>query len=354
MSKIFYFHVKKVGQTPTGLTKRQRGKGAKKDKKSLQKVRICRYKGYQNENVPCYKPKTHHQNPKSLTYIVSVVAFVYVREQQEPRLPSLSLKMKMLISLRYLMRRTVASRRESVRNPTSFIRGQLMHTDTAAGDTNLSLRTNILGLYVGTDHVGLSVCDSVSNACIGLWSSLNRKEKDIFTLAKELKKFIEELEVGLLVVACPWNTEESDHTEKVAKKRMEEHGIAGLVMSPEERAENHFNDEVAMVERFIQDLSKTGMLTGLKCMYCTARIFVNPLNMKRKIQELKLARYSGILFKDETELEEVFLVMYASEFMLMHFVKNFVQELEGSECTLKRRNVSVLVEVEYAPNAYRF
>ena len=81
MSKIFYFHVKKVGQTPTGLTKRQRGKGAKKDKKSLQKVRICRYKGYQNENVPCYKPKTHHQNPKSLTYIVSVVAFVYVQER---------------------------------------------------------------------------------------------------------------------------------------------------------------------------------------------------------------------------------------------------------------------------------
>ncbi|KAK3189211.1 hypothetical protein Dsin_028772 [Dipteronia sinensis] len=182
-------------------------------------------------------------------------------------------EMKMLISLRYLMHRTVASRRELVRNPTSFIRGQLMHTDTAAGDTNLSLRTNLLGLYVGTDHVGLSVCDSVSKACIGLWSPLNRKEKDIFTLAKELKKFIEELEVGLLVVACPWNTEESNHTEKVAKKRMEEYGIAGLVispetrlvMSPEERAENHFNEEVEMVERFIQDLIKTGMLTGLGC-----------------------------------------------------------------------------------------
>ncbi|KAK2635160.1 hypothetical protein Ddye_029952 [Dipteronia dyeriana] len=112
---------------------------------------------------------------------------------------------------------------------------------------------------------------------------------------------IEELEIGLLAVTCPWNTQESDHTEKVAKKR------AGLVMSPEERAENHYNDEVAMVERFIQDLGNTGMLTGLKVIHA------------------------------------------------MHFVRNFViPELEGSECTLKRRNVSVIVEVEHAPNVYSF
>ncbi|KAK1551598.1 hypothetical protein Q3G72_000990 [Acer saccharum] len=281
--------------------------------------------------------------------------------KKEPRLPSLSLKMKMVISLRYLMRRAVASRRELVKNPTSLIRGQLMHTDTAAGDTNHSLRTNLLGLYVGTNHVGVSLFDSESKACISLWSP--RKEKDIFALAKELKKSIEGFKVGLLVVASPWITEKSDDIEKFAKEEMEENGIAGLVinpeaglvMSPEERAENHFNDEVAKVERLIQDLSKTGMLTGLECVYCTTRIFVNPLNMKRKIQELKVARDPKILSKDETELEEVFLVMCAAEFMLMHFVRNVViPELEGSEWTIKKRNFSVILERECAPNVYGF
>ncbi|KAK3189213.1 hypothetical protein Dsin_028774 [Dipteronia sinensis] len=144
----------------------------------------------------------------------------------------------------------------------------------------------------------------------------------------------------------------------VAKKRMEENGIAGIGMCPEEgQDENHFNEEVAMVESFIKDLGNTGVLTGFKCMYYTARVFVNPLNMKRKIQELKLARDPRFLSKDGIELED-FHAGYASEFMLLHYVRNLVipylDGKKGVECTIKRRTISVIVEVEISPNVYAF
>ncbi|KAK0574468.1 hypothetical protein LWI29_024159 [Acer saccharum] len=259
--------------------------------------------------------------------------------------------MKMLVSLRYLMRRTVAGRRELVWNPTSFIRGQLMHTNTAAGKGK-----NFLGLYVGTNHVGVSLCDAKTSACIGLWPPLNRN-KDMITLAKELKKLIEEHKVWLLVVGRPWIKKESINIE-IAKKSMEENRIAGFVMCPlEGQDENYSSDEVAMVESFIKDLTNTGVLRGFKCSYYTARVFVCPWAMKRKIEELKVARDPRFLFKDWTELED-FHAMYASEFMLLHYVRYFVipflDEKKGVECTIKRRALSAIVEDEILPNVYAF
>ncbi|KAK4850934.1 hypothetical protein QYF36_011164 [Acer negundo] len=67
----------------------------------------------------------------------------------------------MSVQLRYLMRRVV-SKRELVRNPTSFIggqptsfiRGQPMHTDTVAGHANLSSRSKVPKY----DRVGSQVC----------------------------------------------------------------------------------------------------------------------------------------------------------------------------------------------------
>ena len=62
----------------------------------------------------------------------------------------------MSVQLRYLMRR-VASKRELVRNPTSFIRGQPMHADTVADHAKLSSRSKVIvALFIGTNSVGVS------------------------------------------------------------------------------------------------------------------------------------------------------------------------------------------------------
>ncbi|KAK1551977.1 hypothetical protein Q3G72_008282 [Acer saccharum] len=106
---------------------------------------------------------------------------------------------------------------------------------------------------------------------------------------------MENYEILGLVVGGPWITEEEqvepDHIEKVAKKRMQEHGMAGLVMSKdEEEAENHSNDEAVRVESFIQDFTNTRILKGVDYMYYHTKVFVSPLNVKRRIRQLKLER----------------------------------------------------------------
>ncbi|TXG57397.1 hypothetical protein EZV62_018710 [Acer yangbiense] len=261
------------------------------------------------------------------------------------------------MSLRYLMR-TVISRKGLVRNPTSFIRGHLMHTDTMAGDTILSSRRNFLGLWIGTNKVGVSHFDYASREVKVLWPTLNRKDEDIFTIANELKKIIENYEILGLVVGRPWITEEEqvepDHIEKVAKKRMQEHGMAGLVMSKdEEKAKNHSNDEAVKVESFIQDLTNTGILKGVDYMYYHTKVFVNPLNVKRRIQQLKLERHPTYLFEDVTDLEEDFHIGYAAQFILMHYVTKEVIPIL-TDCTVKQRDVSVVEEIEFAPNKQVF
>ena len=68
-------------------------------------------------------------------------------------------------SLKYLMREDL------VKNPTSLVRGQLMHTDTVIGHANLSSRSKVfVALYVGTNSVGVSYYDPVSSQGVkSLW-----------------------------------------------------------------------------------------------------------------------------------------------------------------------------------------
>ena len=73
------------------------------------------------------------------------------------------------MSLRYLMR-TVTSRKGLVRNPTSFIRGEPMHTNIVAVHSNLSSRKKVFAvLYVGADSMGVSYYDPVSQEVKSLW-----------------------------------------------------------------------------------------------------------------------------------------------------------------------------------------
>ncbi|KAK0602022.1 hypothetical protein LWI29_029664 [Acer saccharum] len=201
--------------------------------------------------------------------------------RRTPRSRSL---LKMSVQLRYLMRR-VASKRELVRNPTSFIRGQPMHTDTVAGHANLSSRSKVIvALYIGTNSVGVSYFgrDPVfSQGVKSFWPPLNRTYQDAFSIATDIKKIKEEHGLCWLVVGRPWFSQRAraalNRVNQFAKEQMEEHVIVAHVMSSsieEGEADNDLNDGAAKVDSFFEDLMSTGILTGIEIIYYNAKCYI--------------------------------------------------------------------------------
>ncbi|KAK0594884.1 hypothetical protein LWI29_001537 [Acer saccharum] len=183
--------------------------------------------------------------------------------------------------------RKVAHTRELLRNPNS----RLMHTVTCESGRCL------LGLHVGTKNVAGSLFDPASVTVVSVWTMLNKEEGDISQLATQLQNIIEQYNVCRVVVG-PWPRSMN-----------------------EEQAENDLIVGSAKIDRFIEDLRKTGILKDdVDYGYYAVRVVLNESVVKGRVRELKLEgrkEFSG----DETNLFEEFSDRYASQLMLTHYLE---------------------------------
>ena len=89
----------------------------------------------------------------------------------------------------------------------------------------------------------------------------------------------------------------------------------------EEQAENDLIVGSTKIDRFIEDLHKTGILKDdVEHLYYGVRVVLNESGVKRRVRELKLQgkeEFSG----DETTLFEEFSDIYASQFLMMHYLE---------------------------------
>ncbi|KAK1553303.1 hypothetical protein Q3G72_032464 [Acer saccharum] len=166
-----------------------------------------------------------------------------------------------------------------------------MHTNIVASHSNLSSRKKVFAvLYVGTDSVGVSYYDPVSQEVKSLLPPMNRKYQDKFSIATEIMKIIQKKE------------------------------ILGYVMSGKEegekQSENYLKDEAGKVESIFEDLISTGILTSIGYTYYDVNVLVNQLMVKKIAERLAIERDSRFLFVDMTELEDRF----ATKFLLMHLI----------------------------------
>ncbi|KAK3218262.1 hypothetical protein Dsin_012232 [Dipteronia sinensis] len=141
-----------------------------------------------------------------------------------------------------------------------------------------------------------SLYDPASSLVVVVGSMLN-KEGDISSLATKLQHIIEQFNVCKVVVG-PWPRSMN-----------------------EELAENDLIEGSAKIDCFIGDLQKTGILKdNVEYLYYGVRVVLNESAVKRRVRELKLQgreQFSG----DETDLFEKFSDVYASQFMLMHYLE---------------------------------
>ncbi|TXG70078.1 hypothetical protein EZV62_005013 [Acer yangbiense] len=184
----------------------------------------------------------------------------------------------------------VAHTRELLRNPNSLITGhRLMHTVTRESGHCL------LGLHVGTKNVAGCVYEP-ANSLVDVVRPILNTEGDIFSLATQLQYTIEQLNACKVVVG-PWPRSMN-----------------------EEQAENDLIVGAAKINRFINDLHNTGILKGdVKYLYYCVRVVLNELEVKRRVRELKLQGRKEFS-RDDTTLFEELSDIFASQFMLMHYL----------------------------------
>ncbi|KAK2652253.1 hypothetical protein Ddye_012109 [Dipteronia dyeriana] len=155
----------------------------------------------------------------------------------------------------------------------------------------------LLGLHVGTKNVVGSLYDPTHSEVVVVRPVLNREEGDISSLATQLQHIIEQLNVCKVVVG-PWPRSMN-----------------------EEQAENDLIEGFAKIDCFMGDLHKTGILKDdVQHLYYGVRVVLNESGVKRRVRELKLQgreEFSG----DEITLFEAFSDIYASQFMLMHYLE---------------------------------
>ncbi|KAK3218261.1 hypothetical protein Dsin_012231 [Dipteronia sinensis] len=126
---------------------------------------------------------------------------------------------------------------------------------------------------------------------------MNKDEGDLSWLATQLQHIIEQNNVCKVVVG-PWP-----------------------MSMNEEQAENDLIVGAAKTDCYIGDLHNTGILKDdVEYLYYGVRVVLNESAVKRRVRELKLQgreEFSG----DETDLFEKFSDVYASQFMLMHYLE---------------------------------